>query len=69
LRKEQGSDPNRLTNKEKTLLIDSLRASWKLVKVPKALRISRSSYHYQLKSIATERISTLSFAKESVRRS
>jgi transposase InsO family protein/transposase-like protein len=51
LGKDQGTDPNRLTNKEKTLLIDSLRASWKLVKLLKVLGISRSSYHYQLKAI------------------
>ena len=51
LGKDQGTDPNRLTNKEKTLLICSLRPSWKRAELIKVLGISRSGYHYQVKAI------------------
>lgn len=48
LGKGTGADPaNELTNREKTLLIESLRPKWRLRKLLSALGMARSSYQYQ----------------------
>lgn len=48
LGKGAGADPaNELTNREKTLLIESLRPKWRLCKLLSALGMARSSYQYQ----------------------
>ena len=48
LGKGTGADPeNELTNREKTLLIESLRPRWRLCELLSALGMARSSYQYQ----------------------
>ena len=46
--KGTGADPeNELTNREKTLLIESLRPRWRMCELLSALGMARSSYQYQ----------------------
>lgn len=53
LGKGTGADPaNELTNREKTLLIESLRPKWRLCELLSALDMARSSHQYQLSAIA-----------------
>lgn len=48
LGKGTGADPaNELANREKTLLIESLRPKWRLCRLLSALGMARSSYQYQ----------------------
>ena len=51
LGKGAGADPaNELTNREKTLLVESLRPKWGLSELLRALGMARSSHQYQLKA-------------------
>jgi len=47
IKKGQGVDLVRLTNKEKAMLVDALRSKHTLRSVLTALKLSRSSYYYQ----------------------
>lgn len=47
LKKDQGVDPQILSNREKALLIDALRRFYPLSELLAALRLPRSSYYYQ----------------------
>ena len=49
LGKDPSVDPNLLTNKEKTLLVNSLRPAHKLKDILIELKMSKSSYQYQVK--------------------
>jgi len=51
LKKEQGINLHSLTNKEKTLLIDALRTTYRLSELIKELKMPRSSYFYHRKSL------------------
>lgn len=46
VKKDLGTDPNRLTNREKALLVDSLRGRWKLRELLDAACMAKSSYEY-----------------------
>lgn len=46
VKKDLGTDPNRLTNREKALLVDSLRGRWKLKELLAAVGMAKSSYEY-----------------------
>ena len=46
LKKDQGINPQILTNREKTLLIDALRTAYKLSELLEQLQLPRSSYFY-----------------------
>lgn len=46
LKKEEGIDPQDLTNPEKTLLIDALRTTYELAELLRQLQMPRSSYFY-----------------------
>ena len=46
VKKDLGTDPNRLTNREKALLVDSLRGKWKLRELLAAVGMAKSSYEY-----------------------
>ncbi len=46
LKKEEGIDPQDLTNQEKTLLIDALRTRYELRELLRQLQMPRSSYFY-----------------------
>jgi len=46
LKKDQGINPQILTNREKTLLIDALRTTYKLSELLEQLQMPRSSYFY-----------------------
>ncbi|MDA3950214.1 MAG: IS3 family transposase [Spirochaeta sp.] len=46
LKKDQGIDPQILTNREKTLLIDALRATYAVSELLRELQMPRSSYFY-----------------------
>ncbi len=51
LGKGAGADPaNELTNREKTLIVESLRPKWGLSELLRALGMARSSHQYQLKA-------------------
>ena len=52
LGKDPGADPNRLTNREKTLLVGSLRPSWALKDLLAGIGLEKSSYYYQVGAIA-----------------
>ena len=52
LGKDPGADPNRLTNREKVLLIDSIRPDWPLKALLAEVGLARSSYQYQIAAIA-----------------
>ncbi len=46
LKKDQGIDPQDLTNREKTLLVDALRTTYGLSELLEQLQMPRSSYFY-----------------------
>lgn len=46
IKKDPGTDPNRLTNREKAQLINSLRERWKLCELLPAVVMAKSSYEY-----------------------
>jgi putative transposase len=48
LQKDRGINPGDLTNREKTLLIDALRATYRVRDLLDALSMARSSYFYHL---------------------
>lgn len=50
VKKDPGTDPNRLTNKEKAFLIDSLRDRWRLKDLLEAVGMAKSSYEYAAKA-------------------
>lgn len=50
VKKDPGIDPQRLTNKEKTILVDALRTTFPLNDLLGYLRLARSSYYYQEKA-------------------
>lgn len=52
LGKDPGADPNRLTNREKTLLVDSIRPEWPLRVLLEEVKLARSSYQYQVDAMA-----------------
>lgn len=47
VKKDQGIDPRKLTNKEKASLIDALRTEYPLNELLRMTRMSKSSYFYQ----------------------
>ena len=46
IKKDPGTDPNRLTNAEKAALVTSLRPKWKLCELLPAVGMAKSSYEY-----------------------
>lgn len=46
VKKDPGADPNRLTNGEKALLVDSLRGKYRLKELLAAVSMAKSSYEY-----------------------
>ena len=46
IKKDQGTDPNRLTNQEKSELVDALRARWALTEILPVVGMAKSSYEY-----------------------
>ncbi len=46
LKKDLGADPQLLTNREKTMLVDALREAYALAELLDALHLPRSSYFY-----------------------
>lgn len=53
VKKDPGIDPKRLTNKEKTILIDALKTTFPLNELLGYLRLARSSYYYQEKALCS----------------
>ena len=51
LKKEKGINLDKLTNREKVFLIDALRNKYKLNELLSVLKLSKSSYCYQIQSI------------------
>ena len=51
LKKDLGTDPNRLKNTEKAAIIMSLRPKWKLKELLAVMNMSKSSYEYAAKAI------------------
>lgn len=49
IKKDQGIFLEKLTNQEKTILIDALRPTYKLSQLLKSIDIPKSSYSYQKK--------------------
>ena len=54
LKKEKGISLDKLTNREKVFLIDALRNQYKLNELLPVLRLSKSSYCYQVQCIKRE---------------
>lgn len=52
VKKDPGIDPERLTNKEKTILVGALRTAFPLDDLLGYLRLARSSYYYQEKALS-----------------
>jgi len=52
VKEDPGADPKRLTNKEKTILIDALRTDYGLRELLGFLHLARSSYFYQRKAMS-----------------
>ncbi len=48
LQKDRGINPRDLTNREKTLLIDALKATYRVIELLDALSMPRSSYFYHV---------------------
>ncbi|WP_130812076.1 IS3 family transposase [Olsenella sp. Marseille-P4559] len=46
LKKEPGTDPNRLTNAEKAAIVSSLRPKWRLKDLLALMQMAKSSYEY-----------------------
>ena len=46
LKKEEGTDPNRLTNAEKAMMVTALRTRWKLNEILPMVGMAKSSYEY-----------------------
>lgn len=51
VKKDPGTDPKRLTNREKALLVDALRSEWRLRELLEAVRMAKSSYEYAARAI------------------
>jgi transposase InsO family protein/transposase-like protein len=51
LKKEEGINPQNLTSREKTLLVDALRATYKACELLEELQMPRSSYFYHRKRL------------------
>ena len=51
IKKDQGIDLRRLTNQEKTILVDALKTRFPLNNLLAYLKLSRSSYYYQTKAL------------------
>ncbi|MBQ3282745.1 MAG: IS3 family transposase, partial [Atopobiaceae bacterium] len=51
LGKGRGADPNRLTNREKTALVEALRRNHRLKYVLEAVGLARSSHQYQVEAM------------------
>ena len=54
LKKEKGINLDKLTNREKVFLIDALRKKYKLKELLPVLKLSKSSYCYQVQCIKSE---------------
>lgn len=52
VKKDPGADPNRLTNREKTELVGSLRPKWPLGDLLEAVGLKKSSCYYRVGAIA-----------------
>ena len=51
VKKDPGTDPNRLTNKEKATLVTMLRGRWKLRDLLAAVSMAKSSYEYAARAL------------------
>lgn len=54
LKKDPGVDQTTLKNREKAVIVDALKSKYSLPKLLIKLHLSRSSYYYQQKAMATE---------------
>lgn len=54
LKKDQGADPNRLTNREKAAVVNRLRGEWRLKDLLSALGMAKSSYEYAARALERE---------------
>lgn len=52
LKKDEGVNPNSLSNREKTIVIDALRKQYKLKDLLTSFGLSKSSYFYQKESLS-----------------
>ena len=50
VKKDPGADPNRLTNAEKSVLVDALRPKWALKEILPVVGMAKSSYEYARKA-------------------
>jgi len=53
VKKDRSVDPENLTNREKTVLVDALRNEYRLAELLDCVGIGRSTYYYQRKSVAS----------------
>ena len=54
LKKDPGVDWKSLKNREKVAVIDAMKEKYPLPALLRKMKLSRSSYYYQIKALATE---------------
>lgn len=54
LKKDPGVDWKNLKNREKVAVIDAMKEKYPLPALLRKMKLSRSSYYYQIKALATE---------------
>lgn len=55
IKKEMGANFNNLTNKEKTVIISTLKSEYKITELIKVLNIKKSTYFYELKHLSDDK--------------
>jgi len=59
IKKDKGINVNNLKNKEKAIVINALRDKYSLSKLLKSLKMAKSSYEYQSKSLLKDKYGEL----------
>lgn len=66
-KKDPGTDPNRLTNREKASMVEALRGRWSLRELLAAVGMAKSSYEYAKGALARGEGPERAAAREAVR--
>ena len=66
VKKDPGTDPKRLTNREKALLVDTLRGEWRLRELLEAVGMAKSSYEYAARAIGRGESAQRAAARQAV---
>lgn len=66
IKKDPGTDPNRLTNKEKAQVVNGLRDRWPLRELLMAIRMAKSSYEYAARALERGESESRAAARQAV---